>query len=115
MIADRFAEHGAHRKAPRRAIPFRTDTPFAKITRKVIRASGVEERFRVSMASRFGVHPDTKQPYRWAHGDLLTVLRAELPLISAEDPQALKLVPVEHGYWHKPPRPSPRRGPGARI
>jgi putative DNA primase/helicase len=115
LVRDRFGDHGhvltRIGKAPKRAIPFRTDAPFAKITHKVIRADGVEERFEFLSDGQQvvvdGVHPDTKQPYRWAHGDVLTVPRADLPLISAKDAQVLikdaaELVTVEHGYHDKP-------------
>jgi hypothetical protein len=127
LVRDRFGDHGyvltRIGKPPKRAIPFRADTPFAKITHKVIRADGVEERFEFLSDGQQvvvdGVHPDTKQPYRWAHSDLLTVPRVDLPLISAEDAQALikdaaELVTVEHGYRDKPatrPRTTVDGGP----
>ena len=119
LVHERFGDHGhvltRIGKSPKRAIPFRTETPFAKITQKVIRADGMEERFEFLSDGQQvvvdGIHPDTHQPYRWAHGDLLTVPRADLPLISAADAQALRkdaaeLLTVEYGYRDKSaPRP----------
>jgi hypothetical protein len=111
LVRDRFGEHGRvlirFGKSPKRAIPFRTDTPFPKITRVVIRPDGVEERLEFLADGQqvvvHGTHPDTRQSYRWVHGDLLTVPRADLPLISAQDAQALindaaELVIAEYGY-----------------
>jgi putative DNA primase/helicase len=119
LVLDRYGDHGhvltRIGKAPKRAIPFRTDAPFAKITNKVIRADGGEERFEFLSDGQQvvvdGIHPDTKQPYRWAHGDLFTVPRADLPLIRSEDAQALmkdavELVTVDHGYRDKPEAPA---------
>jgi putative DNA primase/helicase len=114
LVLDRFGDHGhvltRIGKPPKRAIPFRGVTPFAKITHKVIRADGVEERFEFLSDGQqlvvHGIHPDTRRPYRWAHGELLRVPRADLPLISAEDAEALvrdaaELVIAEHGYRDK--------------
>jgi P4 family phage/plasmid primase-like protien len=114
LILDRYGEHGQVLtrigKAPKRAIPFRTDAPFAKITHKVLRPDGVEERFEFLSEGQQvvvdGIHPDTRQPYRWEHGDLFTVPRSELPLIRGAEAQALandavELIVAEHGYRAK--------------
>ena len=51
---------------PKRLIPFRTDTPFSKISIKFI---GTKERLEFLGDSQqfvaFGTHPDTMQPYTW--------------------------------------------------
>ena len=68
LVRDRFGDHGhvltRIGKAPKRAIPFRTDAPFAKITSKVIRTDRAEERFEfLSDGQQIvvdGIHPDTK-------------------------------------------------------
>jgi hypothetical protein len=120
LILDRYGEHGAVLtrigKAPKRAIPFRVDTPFTKITRKVLRPDGLEERFEFLANGQQvvvdGIHPDTRQPYRWVHGNLLTLPRNELPLIAADEALALvndavELVVTEHGYREATTKPPP--------
>jgi hypothetical protein len=96
-------------KPPKRAIPFRTDEPFPKITAALVRAGheGLGEKLEF-LADRqqlvvAGLHPDTQRPYAWFGGNPWTVPRAELPLIDAK--QAGKLISdivdmliKEHGY-----------------
>src|SRR5262249_48830073 len=36
-----------------------------------------------------GIHPDTKQPYRWHGGELGRIRRDDLPLITADEARAL--------------------------
>jgi hypothetical protein len=96
-------------KPPKRAIPFRTDEPFPKITAALTRPGfeGLGEKLEFLCDRQqlvvHGIHPETGKPYAWFGGTPWTVPRDELPLIDAE--QAGKLVSdivdmliKEHGY-----------------
>ena len=77
---------------PKRAIPFRTDTPFAKI--QVLFAGEKAEKLEfLGDGQQFvahGVHPDTHEPYAWSGGELSDVARGDLPYIHEEE--AIELV-----------------------
>jgi Bifunctional DNA primase/polymerase, N-terminal/Family of unknown function (DUF5906) len=94
-------------KAPKRAIPFRTDQPFLKITRDFIAPNGSEQKIEFLGEGQqfvaFGIHPDTEQPYRWHGGDPSTVPLADLPYISSAEAYNLVddvvvLLTKEFGY-----------------
>jgi hypothetical protein len=73
-------------QAPKRAIPLRTETPFAKKKRVFTAPDGSEHKIEIlcdgqQLVTR-GIHPDTKQPYTWTGGEPWTVDRSELPEIS---------------------------------
>jgi hypothetical protein len=74
--------------APKRAMPFRVDIPFGKIsvayqgadgTRQGIEFLGNGQQIVVD-----GIHKDTHQPYRWHGGNLYETPIADLPLIDAK-------------------------------
>ena len=74
LVRDRFDGHGAILtrigRAPKRAIPFRTTTPFKKLTTNFIVASGAgaEKIEFLCDGQQFvahGVHPDTLGEYLW--------------------------------------------------
>ena len=74
---------------PKRAIPFRTDTPFKKIATQFKAPNGLVHKVEVLGDGQQiivnGIHPDTRQPYRWHGGEPGPKLRREdLPLITAE-------------------------------
>ena len=74
---------------PKRAIPFRTDTPFKKIATKFKDPNGTVHKVEILGDGQQivvnGIHPDTHQPYRWHGGEPGPKLRREdLPLITAE-------------------------------
>jgi hypothetical protein len=81
LIRKKFEEHGQILvrvgKPPKRAIPFRTDQPFLKITRDFSAPNGSEQKIEFLGEGQqfvaFGIHPDTNQPYRWHGGDPSTV------------------------------------------
>jgi hypothetical protein len=96
-------------KPPKRAIPFRTDDPFSKITAALTRPGfeGLGEKLEFLATGQqlvvHGIHPETGKPYAWFGGTPWTIPRDELPPIDAE--QARKLVSdivdmliKEHGY-----------------
>lgn len=93
--------------APKHAIPFRTDQPFLKIIRDFIAPNGSEQKIEFlgdgQQFVAFGIHPDTKQPYRWHGGDPSTVPCSELPYISSTEAYDLVddvvvLLTKEFGY-----------------
>ena len=94
MLADMFGGRGAFLtrigNPPRRAIPFQTDAPFAKLTLNLVAPNG-DTRQKIEMLADgqqcivAGIHPDTHKPYHWTHDALWTVQRSELPVLRAED------------------------------
>jgi hypothetical protein len=96
LVRERFEERGdvltRFGRAPKRAIPFRCDQPFNKITRKF---APPHENERIEFLAfgqqivAFGIHVGTKQPYRWFNGAPGEVTRDELPDIDAEEASTL--------------------------
>jgi hypothetical protein len=96
LVRERFADQGAvlvrigH--PPKRAIFFRTDTPFKKIAVDLIPpfAEQLPQGERLQKLEFLGdgqqlivdgIHPDTHRPYVWLNGRPGEVRRAELPTI----------------------------------
>src|SRR5215472_5964583 len=86
-------------KAPKRAIPFQTTTPFDKILVKLIAPNGTEHRIEFlgqgQQAVVYGIHPETHRPYAWPHGDLVDFRREDLPGITPDGAQALVTAATE--------------------
>src|SRR5262249_13421076 len=120
--------------APKRAIIFRTEEPFKKISVPLIAIDETDEHRRNDQKiefladgqqfAAFGIHPDTKKPYSWHGGSPLNVPWLELPYIRQDAAQALidgvVGLMLEFGYElkNKPkPKPTPRdpRGPFQRA
>lgn len=82
-------------KAPKRAIPFRTEEPFAKIVVNVVAPNGGTEKIEFladgQQVACFGVHPDTRKAYGWHGGEPGQIKREELPYIR-EDEASRQLV-----------------------
>jgi hypothetical protein len=81
-------------KWPKRALLFRTDAPFAKITAKLIAPDGSEgQRLELMCDGQqivvAGVHPDTGNPYAWHDGAPGDIKRADLAYLHAEEARAL--------------------------
>jgi hypothetical protein len=107
---------------PKRAILFRCDAPFPKIsTGKWIDKEGVEHQVEIlcdgQQLAVYGEHPDTHQPYTWPGARPGRTPRACLPVLTAETAQSLvnraKTLFHEHGWRPKrtehpktPPRAS---------
>jgi hypothetical protein len=72
-------------RAPRFAVPFRCDAPFAKIARKLTDANKLEILASGQLIVVEGIHPDTGKPYAW-EGDAApwNVRRDALPPLDAE-------------------------------
>lgn len=78
--------------APKRLLVFRTNTPFRKVDSGFFTdAEGVQHKVEVLGEGQqfvaFGIHPDTRKPYRWVSlespGDDLHA--EDLPLLTADD------------------------------
>ena len=133
LVRDRYADCGVlltrFGRAPKRAIPFRTDTPFKKKTATLVASSGEKHRLEfLADGQQFiadGIHPDTRKPYQWFGGELAAVGREKLPCIDEAEAQklvddAIDLLVKEHGYTLEeksrprdkdpPPRSEPRPG-----
>lgn len=114
-----FAEHGKvmirYGNAPKRAILFRTNKPFRKITVNLVAPDGstgqkLELLGQGQQLVAFGIHPDTKKPYQWIAGEPGTVARSELPLITEAEARKLvndaaDLLCREYGYKRGKERP----------
>jgi len=125
LVRERFSSLGKILvrvgNAPKRAIPFKTDTPFAKITANLIAPDGSESQKLELLAKGqqvvgFGIHEDTHKPYSWFGGEPGTIKREELPTLSEEQAEklvedAVKLLVRDHGY--KRAKQKPKKADGA--
>ena len=125
LTRERFEERGYFLvrigKPPKRAIPFRTLEPFAKLTTnfEVPAGADAEKIEFLCDGQQFvahGIHPGTQKPYGWFGGDPTTISYDELPYISAEEAQQLQrdiaaLLIRDFGYVVAPGRPA-RKGNG---
>ena len=105
---------------PKRAILFRCNTPFSKVsTGKWIAENGVEHQLEVlcdgQQLACFGTHPDTQHAYRWPGATPGKTPRDRLPLLTAEAAQALieraRELFQERGW--RPKREEKPKGSGA--
>jgi hypothetical protein len=126
LARERFEERGYFLvrigQPPKRAIPFRTLQPFAKLTTNFIVPAGADaEKIEFLCDGQqfvaHGIHPGTKKPYGWFGGDPTTIAYDDLPYISAEEAEQLQrnitaLLVRDFGYVDAPGR-SARRGNGA--
>jgi hypothetical protein len=102
---------------PKRAILFRCDAPFSKITTgKFVDEQGKEHQFEIlcdgQQLATYGIHPDTKQPYTWPSARPGRTPRSSLPLLTPEIAQSLvnraKALFQERGW---PPKHEERKEP----
>ena len=119
LVREHFEERGnilvRIDQAPKRAIPFRTDTPFKKIKASLFAPDGTEQKIEFlgdgQQVVAFGIHPDTHKAYSWQGGEPGQIRREDLPYITAEEAQRLvedaaKLLCDDFGY-----KPSTRKEP----
>jgi Bifunctional DNA primase/polymerase, N-terminal len=109
-------------RPPKRAIPFRTDEPFEKILVNLIAPNGsagekIEFLADGQQLVVFGVHPETKRPYRWHGGEPGSIAREDLPYIREDEARRLvdeivELLVRDFGYSKAPERPKKRRDNG---
>jgi hypothetical protein len=121
LVRERHEEHGnilvRFGLSPKRAIPFRTDEPFAKITRNVIAPNGSAEKLELlGDGQQFivaGIHPHSRQPYTWFGGTLTETKREMLPYVREGDARdlvdlAVGILVNDFGYTLPPERPKDR-------
>jgi hypothetical protein len=98
LVRQRFDERGTVLvrigNAPKRAIPFRTNTPFKKIQISFDVPKGhPEEKLELlgdgQQVVAFGIHPDTGKPYQWFGGEPGEIPLHELPLITEDEAKQL--------------------------
>jgi Bifunctional DNA primase/polymerase, N-terminal len=100
VVRRRFEERGTVLvrigRPPKRAILFRTTEPFPKVLINVTAPNGnAEKPEKIELLGSgqqlacFGIHPDTKAPYRWHGGEPGQVRHEDLPAITADEAQAL--------------------------
>jgi Bifunctional DNA primase/polymerase, N-terminal len=105
---------------PKRAIPFRTDAPFKKITVNLVAPKPTEgEKIELlcdgQQLAIDGIHPDTKQPYRWHGGVPWDVARTELPCLNEQEARQLVddvvgILIADFNYRRAAPAPSSNGG-----
>jgi hypothetical protein len=107
-------------EAPKRAIPLRTDKPFAKITANVIAPNGSDEKVELlcdgQQVVAFGIHPGTGKPYSWHGGSPDQIKQEDLPYVTEAEARAfvedaVRLLVTEHGYQIKPGKPGKKKPP----
>jgi Family of unknown function (DUF5906)/Bifunctional DNA primase/polymerase, N-terminal len=105
-------------KAPKRAIPFRTDEPFEKIVANLVAPSGSTEKIEFladgQQVACFGIHPDTGKAYGWHGGEPGQIARGDLPYIRGKEARHLvdgivELLVRDFHYAHAPGRPKNQR------
>ena len=112
LARERFEERGfvliRTGQAPKRAILLRTNTPFKKITGKVVTPNGDTDQKIELLADGqqvvvFGTHPKTGNPYSWFGGEPTSIKHEELPNVSEEEAKqlvadAIALLVKDFGY-----------------
>ena len=126
LVRDRFEDAGIilvrFGNKPKRAIPFRTATPYKKITANLIAPDNSADQKLELLADgqqvvAFGIHPDTKQSYAWFGGEPGVIRREELPALNEAQAQQLvddatELLVQEFGYTRAKARPKAKGSPG---
>jgi hypothetical protein len=114
LVRERFEKRGfvltRIGRAPKRAILFRTDEPFAKIAVSLVAPNGGDEKVELlcdgQQVACFGIHPDTKRPYSWFGGEPGKIAREDLPYIAEAEARQLvddivELLVRDYGYQRK--------------
>jgi Bifunctional DNA primase/polymerase, N-terminal len=97
LTRERFEERGwllvRIGQPPKRAIIFRTNTPFRKLTVNLTASNGSAEKLEFLCDGQQvvvdGEHPDTRPPYRWFGGVPWDIAHAELPYLHEHEARAL--------------------------
>ena len=95
LVTEQFEERGyvliRTGKPPKFATPFRTDTPFAKISANLIAPDGSPHKIEFLCDGQQvvvdGIHPDTRRPYTWHGGMPGDIPHEELPYITGAEAQ----------------------------
>jgi hypothetical protein len=93
LAREHFEERGSvlvrFGQAPKRAILLRTDEPFPKLSHIFTAPNGGQHKIEVlgdgQQVVAFGIHPTTKQPYRWHGGSPAEIAREDLPYVRQDD------------------------------
>jgi hypothetical protein len=123
MVRERFEEAGhvlvRIGRPPKRAFPFRTDEPFAKILINLVpRHGGAAEKLEfLGLGQQVvvsGIHPDTHKSYRWHGGSPGPIAREDLPYIREAEARELieraaALLVADFGYVRAAERPRRRK------
>jgi hypothetical protein len=126
LARERFDERGPilvrTGRAPKRAIPLRTDTPFKKIQALLIAPNGdTDQKVELLCSGQqivvFGIHPDTGKPYSWHGGKPGEVRHEDLPYVSEAEARAfvedaVALLVREYGYQTQVAAPRKKRTNG---
>ena len=96
LARDHFASRGHFAvrigQAPKRAVLFKTTTPFKKITVNLTAPDGTEQKLECLGDGQQivvdGIHPDTKRPYEWRGGSPGEFQREDLPNIDEAEANA---------------------------
>jgi hypothetical protein len=115
LVRSRYGERGyilpRVGKAPKRAIPFQTDTPFKKLSTEFV---GTTDRLEFlgdgGQVVCFGLHKETRKPYSWIAGEPGKIKRHDLPRITEAEARELleaatTLLTERHGYVRTRERP----------
>ena len=126
LVRKRFKDRGRILvrvgKAPKRAIPFRTDKPFEKITVNLVAPDGdTGEKLELLADGQqvvgFGIHEGTRKPYTW-HGVGARVIKLkDLPRITETEARQLvddaaQLLCNKFGYTRAKQSPAGNGGAG---
>jgi hypothetical protein len=114
LARERFEEHGYFLVRagnwPKRAIPFRTDAPFPKISVLLTAPDSKTEKLEFlcdgQQAVVHGIHPDTRRPYDWNGYAPGRIPRQDLPYIHEAEARtlvddAVALLVRDFGYSRK--------------
>jgi hypothetical protein len=94
---------------PKRAIIFRTNTPFIKLIVNLTAPNGSEEKLELLGDGQQlvieGIHPETRKPYTWFGGEPWRIRHDELPYLHEHEAQlfinnAATLLISAFGYTH---------------
>jgi hypothetical protein len=108
-------------KAPKRAIPFRTEEPFAKFVINLVAPNGSEEKIEFladgAQVAAFGIHPETQKPFQWFGGAPGEIALQDLPYIRETQARALvddlvRILTEQFGYIRAKERPRKARHKG---
>jgi hypothetical protein len=111
LAREHFEEHGhilvRVGRPPRRAVLLRTDEPFTKLKVDLLTPQDTTEKVEILADGQqlvlFGIHPETRQPYRWHGGEPGQIRREDLPYVRQPDVQrfldeAARLLIDEYDY-----------------
>jgi hypothetical protein len=128
LARDRFEEEGTFLirigKPPKRAVLLRTDRPFSKIVVNLTAPNGAEDKIELLCDGQqlvaFGIHPDTRRPYRWHGGEPGAVKLSDLPYIDQDTARAfvedaVELLEKEYGYTRPAKRTKAKGGATGRA